>query len=104
MTATKIADLNDHLRRTFTGGRVLMTAAVAALEPFVLAEVLEKVRSFTDFNPDNDPHREHDFGVVSVEGERYFFKVDLYEEPEVKDSNGERVVNRVVTIMLAEEY
>ena len=32
MTATKIAELNDHLRRTFTCGRVLMTAAVAALD------------------------------------------------------------------------
>jgi hypothetical protein len=28
----------------------------------------------------------------------------LYEEPEVKDSNGERIVNRVLTIMLADEY
>jgi len=28
----------------------------------------------------------------------------LYEEPEVKDSNGEPVVNRVLTIMLADEY
>ena len=32
------------------------------------------------------------------------FKSDLYEEPEVKDSNGEPVVNRVLTIMLADEY
>jgi Protein of unknown function (DUF3768) len=104
MTATKIAELNDHLRRTFTGGRVLMTAAVAALDPSAQIELLERVRSFVDFSADNDPHREHDFGVVTVEGERYFWKIDLYEEPEVKDSNGERVVNRVVTIMLAEEY
>jgi hypothetical protein len=31
-------------------------------------------------------------------------KVDLYEEPNVKDPNGEPVVNRMLTIMLAEEY
>ena len=31
-------------------------------------------------------------------------KIDLYEEPDVKDANGEPVVTRVLTIMLAEEY
>jgi hypothetical protein len=31
-------------------------------------------------------------------------EIDLYEEPDVKDSNGEPVVNRVLTIMLADEY
>jgi hypothetical protein len=30
--------------------------------------------------------------------------IDLYEEPEVKSPNGDPVVNRVLTIMLAEEY
>jgi hypothetical protein len=28
----------------------------------------------------------------------------LYEEPNVKDANGEPFVNRVLTIMLADEY
>jgi hypothetical protein len=28
----------------------------------------------------------------------------LYEEPDVKGANGEPVVTRVLTIMLAEEY
>jgi hypothetical protein len=30
--------------------------------------------------------------------------IDLYEEPGVKDANGEPVVTRVLTIMLADEY
>jgi hypothetical protein len=33
-----------------------------------------------------------------------FFKIDLYEEPNVKEANGEPVVTRVLTIMLADEY
>jgi hypothetical protein len=51
-----------------------------------------------------DPYEEHDFGAFDVDGHTIMFKIDLYEEPEVKDSNGESVVNRVLTIMLAEEF
>ena len=50
------------------------------------------------------PHEEHDFGSFEAEGETIFFKIDLYEEPDVKNPNGEPVVTRVLTIMLAEEY
>jgi hypothetical protein len=32
------------------------------------------------------------------------YEMDLYEEPDVKDANGEPVVTRVLTLMLAEEY
>ena len=30
--------------------------------------------------------------------------MDLYEKPDVKDANGEPVITRVLTVMLAEEY
>ena len=107
MTAAKIAELNDHLRRTFAGGRVLMTAAVAALDPTVLAAVLEKVRTFADFSADNDPHREHDFGVVTVEGERYFWKVDYYDlsmDFGSEDPSDPTVTTRVLTIGHVSDY
>ena len=32
------------------------------------------------------------------------WQIDLYEDPNVKDGNGEPTVMRVLTIMLAEEY
>ncbi|HUI22008.1 MAG TPA: DUF3768 domain-containing protein [Methylocella sp.] len=31
------------------------------------------------FDPDNDPHHEHDLAFFDVDGERYFFKVDYYD-------------------------
>jgi hypothetical protein len=107
MTAAKIAALNDHLRQTFSGGKVLMTSTVAALEPLARAEVLTKVREFADFNPDNDPHEERDFGVVTVEGERYFFKVDYYDLTMSfgsDDPSDPAVTTRVLTIGHVSDY
>ena len=75
----KIRALNDLLRQTFSGGRVVMTAAVAAMAPNQTARVLSAVRSFAAFNEDNDPHGEHDMAFLEVDGERYFFKIDYYD-------------------------
>ena len=42
--------------------------------------------------------------LFEIDRHAFFFKHDLYEEPDVKSANGEPVVTRVLTIMLAEEY
>jgi uncharacterized protein DUF3768 len=100
----RIRVLNDNFRSTFIGGRVVTTLGVAELPLDVKAHVLLNVQRFADFNAENDPHGEHDFGSFEFGGVTYFFKIDLYEDPDVKDSDGEPLVNRVLTIMLAEEY
>ena len=82
----------------------MMTAAVSALPDDVRARAIELTRTFDDFTPDNDPHNEHDFGSFEIDDQKFIFKHDLYEEPDVKSANGESVVTRVLTIMLAEEY
>lgn len=105
--AVRIAELNDALRTTFQGGRVFMTAAIDALADEVKADVLETVRTFSQFDGANDPYGEHDFGSIELEGETYFFKVDYY----ALDLNGgsenaadPSVTTRVLTIMRADEY
>jgi hypothetical protein len=70
--------LNDRLRTTFTGGRIFTTDGVAALPQSVKAAVLERVRSFDQFDTDNDPHQEHDFGSFEVAGQQFFFNIDYY--------------------------
>jgi Protein of unknown function (DUF3768) len=67
------------------------------------ARIVKTIEVYDDFCHANDPHEEHDFGSFEADGHTIFFKIDLYEEPNVKDPNGEPVVNRVLTIMLAEE-
>jgi hypothetical protein len=99
----KIALLNDDFRRTFRGGRVMMTSGVDELPDCVKAEALVQVAKFSEFTADNDPHDEHDFGSFMLVGRKFFWKIDLYEEPNVKGANGEPVVTRVLTIMLANE-
>lgn len=103
----RIRQLNDHLRQTFTGGRVMMTSGVEALEPGAKAELIAAIRSFDRFDRRNDPHGEHDFGAVEIGGEKFFFKVDYYDlamsQHSVDPANPDATI-RVLTIMRADEY
>jgi len=105
--ADTIRDLNDAFRRTFVGGAVVITSGVEALSVDQRQSILAKVRSFDAFYPDNDPHAEHDFGVVEENGVRCFWKVDYYDRAMMAhspDAADPSVTTRVLTIMLAEEY
>jgi hypothetical protein len=35
---------------------------------------------------------------------KFYWKIDLYEKPGVKDENGDPAVDRVLTLMLADEW
>lgn len=102
-----IRHLNDQLRMRFAGGRVMITPGVKSLASDHMAMALRGVCRFADFNVDNDPHDEHDFGAVEVAGIKVFWKIDCYDKqleygsPDPADPN---VTARVLTIMLAEEY
>jgi hypothetical protein len=100
----RIRALNDELRHTLTGGMAMMTPGIAALGTEAVERIVKTIMVFDDFCHANDPHQEHDFGAFEVDGNKLFFKIDLYEEPDVKCQNGEPVVTRVLTIMLASEY
>jgi hypothetical protein len=103
----RIRELNDLLRRTFTGGRVVMTDGVAALPEADLAQLLARVRTFDAFTNDNDPYGEHDFGSVELAGTTYFFKVDYYAldmDGGSEDPANPAKTTRVLTIMRADEY
>jgi len=103
----KIRALNDAFRKTFWGGRVLMTAGVAALENPVRNAVVEKIKAFDAFDDDNDPWGEHDFVSVEHDGQTFFAKIDYYDrklEAHSEDAADPEKTCRVMTIMLAEEH
>jgi Protein of unknown function (DUF3768) len=103
----RIRELNDVFRKTFSGGRVLLTSGVDALTDADKAALLDKVRTFDDFNRDNDPHGEHDFVDIEHDGEKYFAKLDYYAadmEGGSEDPSDPSKTVRVLTIMRADEY
>src|SRR3989344_8532602 len=98
----RIRELNDVFRRTFSGGKVVMTASVAALPDMVRANALLQVARFDDFNSDNDPHQEHDFGSFELCGRTFFFKIDYYDtsmEFGSEDPSNPDQTTRVLTVM-----
>ena len=103
----RIRELNDAFRRSFIGGRVMLTAGVNALPDAAKAVVLAMVRRFDNFDPDNDPHGEHDFVAVDYAGGRYFAKIDYYDldlrHGSEAPADPTKTV-RVLTIMRADEY
>jgi hypothetical protein len=68
---------------------------------------MQRVTTFDDFTPDNDPYGEHDFGSFEADGHKVFFKIDYYDKALAYGSENPAdpaVTERVLTIMLASEY
>lgn len=96
---------NDTLRTKGKGGKTIMTSGVMSSSDIQL--VLKKVKEFNDFNQDNDPYNEHDFGKVECNGTDYFWKIDYYDRDfkyHSPDKSNPFITNRVLTIMKASEY
>jgi hypothetical protein len=102
-----IRKLNDDLRVRGMGGRMVVTAGIAALRDHTLRKILQLVASFDGFDESNDPYGEHDFGQVCADGQVVFFKLDYYDNAlylHSPDPADPRVTQRVLTIMLSSEY
>ena len=103
----KIAEQNDKFRKTFQGGKVLLTCGVSALPLMQQQEIMQKVRAFNNFTEDNDPYGEHDFVFCEYRGQQIFWKIDMYDfnfEFNSPQPDDETQTNRVLTIMFADEY
>jgi Protein of unknown function (DUF3768) len=107
-TKTKaIRALNDELRQNFATGTAVMTSGVAALGAQAVARIVKTIAVYDDFCHANDPYEEHDFGSFEVDGHTIFFKIDYFDKSRSyhsADPSDPSVTERVITIMLAEEY
>ena len=105
--AAAIRTLNDRFRQTLHGGTVLFTAGIMALGPKTHARILAAVQTFEAFEEGNDPWGEHDFGAINIDDERVFFKIEYYDLTRAmhsEDPTDPAKTERVMTIMLANEY
>jgi hypothetical protein len=105
--AHQIRALNDDLRKYLIGGGAVITPGVAALGQEAVERIVKTISVFDDFCHANDPYEEHDFGSFEADGKTIFFKIDYfdrtltYHSPDPADPT---VTERVITIMLADEY
>ena len=96
-----ISMVNDKFRKSGSG--VTMTNGAMALPD--VCGLMQRIRAYDDFDEDNDPHEEHDFGSLDWRGNKVFWKIDYYDENfrGWEDPLSQKC-NRVMTVMLAEEY
>lgn len=105
--AAQIAALNDTFRANPALGTFVLTAGIRANMPQDIATILNKVLTFKDFTKDNDPYGEHDFGAFDFKGRKIFWKIDYYDrnfEFASPDAANPAAINRILTIMYADEY
>lgn len=106
----KIQALNDILRTKRVGGQIVFSSGLMAKanKYSALQTILRVVAQFSDFTKDNDPHGEHDCAFVNVPVVgRVMFKIDYYDRQTQygsDDPTNPEVTNRVMTIMLPEDY
>ena len=107
-----IAEQNDIFRASFGAdarvpGRIVATQGVDAMGGAFMARLAAAVQAFDGFGPDNDPHQQHDFGAVEIDGTTVWFKIDLYGpdyEFGTENPTSAALTRRVLTLLLPSEY
>ena len=105
----QIRTLNDRLRQNLGTGveTAVITTGVAALGDEAVARIVKTIAVYDDFCHENDPYEEHDFGAFEAEGHTIFFKIDYFDKALVShspDPTDSSITERVITVMLAEDY
>ena len=108
-----ISKINDRQRGLFGEPENEFTVSVATpgVVDFIKRngseELVSKIRSFDNFNEENDPYGEHDSFVFDLNNKEFFFKIDYYSkdrEHGSEDPADESKTTRVMTVMRSSEY
>ncbi len=105
--ASAIAKLNDAFRANPILGTTILTAGIRSNSSEDIAYIMNKVCNFKDFNEDNNPYGERDFGAFDYKEQKIFWKIDYYDrnfEFASPDAADPSITNRVLTVMYADEY
>ena len=102
-----IARLNDELRKTGQGGKLMITRSVSKLSgyrPDILATALAE---YDGFSARNDPYAERDFGNLTLFGTDLLWKIDYYDTEHKfgsEDPANPEITRRVLTVMTAADW
>ena len=96
-----VSMLNDEFRQSGFG--VTMTNGAMGLPD--VCGLMRAVRLYNQFDIDNDPYEEHDFGSLEWHNDKVFWKIDYYDKTLQRwEDPLSSMCNRVLTVMLASEY
>ena len=104
---SEIALQNDNFRKHLSQGTLVLTQGIRSNTKEDLEAIITKVRTFDNFDENNDPYGERDFGAFDYKGKRIFWKIDYYDREFLylsPDVSNPRLTNKVLTVMYAEEY
>ena len=110
MMKEQIAKRNDEFRQGIPHnnnpvGTVRMTPGIEFMDHVDYLLTLRAVKDFNEFEEGDDPYGEHDFGMVMVNGNKVFWKIDYYDSDKCEFGTEDKLkAYLVLTIMLAEEY
>ena len=102
-----IRKLNDEARRSFKNVQVMLALGIRIRPEKEIAEILERVRTFNNFNKNNDVYGEHDYLSFDYRGEKIIAKIDYYDQNYrfmSENPADPTITNRVLTIMTAEDF
>jgi Protein of unknown function (DUF3768) len=94
-------------------GRIAIAGGLASASRAKQMAALWAATKDQEFEPENDPYGEHDFGAVLVpstanmEGFKIFWKIDYYSDAEMEygaEDPASESTYRVLTVMFAEDY
>lgn len=102
----ELAKINDQNRSAFKRSvdfQIAYTFRVFDSPNF--QNIIDAVKKFNDFNEGDDPYGEHDFGAFVLDGIKYFWRIDYFDEDFQygADPYTQLFYSRL-TIMEAEEY
>lgn len=73
----EIRRLNEAFRTTLRGARLFLRQASRSCQ-LDEAAALQAVTEFKDFNEENDPHEERDYGSFDLSDREFWWKIDYY--------------------------
>ena len=77
---SEIAKLNDEFRANPSLGTLILTEGIRSNTHDDIATIINKVRNFNDFDENNNPYGEKDFGAFDFKGKKIFWKIDYYDK------------------------